>query len=256
MKQSLREFVLNLGMDDVGFAAVSTYHSPRSKQISEIFPEAKTMIIMVFREMSHCESLSPNIAMSGRQDSMEFCRHCTFELSRFVEKKLKGRAMGIPVSYPMDMDPTVKNGPVADISLRHAAVAAGLGAFARNNLVIHPRLGSRILFCGVLTDLEIPADPIYTEDICTDCNICVDSCPAGALDQEGFTDVNKCLRVSQPYGLGRTIAFWRKFSGSPPEEQSKMFFSRDFWQTYQTQGMISHYFCYKCFSVCPFASGE
>lgn len=255
MKESLREFILNLGMDDVGFAAVSDYNSPRSLPLKEIFPEAKTIIVMVLREMSHCDSLSPNIAMGGRIDTMEFFRHCNFELARFVEKKLKGRAMGIPVSYPMDMNPAVKQGPVADVSLRHAAVAAGLGTFARNNLVIHPRLGSRILFSGVLTDLEITPDPPCTEEVCTQCNICVDICPAGALDQEGFTDHNKCLRVSQPYGLGRTIAFWRKFVGSPPEEQNKMFFSRDFWQTYQSQFLGSHYFCYKCFSDCPFVDG-
>ena len=56
MKESIRKHALRLAIDDVGFAAVSDYNSPRTKKIEEIFPGAKSMIIMAMREMSHCES--------------------------------------------------------------------------------------------------------------------------------------------------------------------------------------------------------
>ncbi len=251
MKNKIREFALGLGIDDIGFAGIQDYKSPRSPQIGEIFPDAKTIIIMANREMSHCESPNMQIAMNGRLDIMEFARHCNFELAHYLEKKCGARAMSIPLSYPLEMNPATTGGMVGDISLRHAAVAAGLGSFGRHNLVIHPRLGSQVVFCGVLTDLELSSDPPCTEDLCTKCNLCVKSCPAGALDKEGHTEVMKCIRKSQPYGLGKIISFWNKFVDSPAAEQKKMFFTQDFWQMYQAQFIGFQYFCYKCFSVCP-----
>jgi len=223
MKESIRKHALRLAIDDVGFAAVSDYNSPRTKKIEEIFPGAKSMIIMAMREMSHCESPNPQIAMNGRLDIMEFARHCTFSLARYVETKCSGRAMSMPLSYPLEMDPAGGMGVVADVSFRHAAVAAGLGSFGRNNLVVHPRLGSRILFCGIITDLAIESDPPCEENPCTNCNLCVKSCPAEALEKEGYTDVFKCLKKSQPYGLAKSIGFWNKFIKNTPEEQAKCF---------------------------------
>jgi hypothetical protein len=47
----------------------------------------------------------------------------------------------------------------------------------------------------------------------------VENCPAGALDEEGKTDEFKCLKHSQPYGLGRNIRFWMKFIDSSPRSR-------------------------------------
>ena len=133
MKEIIREFAMGLGVDDVGFAAIADYNSPRSPRIETLFPEAKSFVVMVVKEMSHTESPNPQIAMSGRLDIMEFGRGINYRLARFLEKECGARAMSIPLSYPMNLDPTT-GGVLADVSLRHAAVAAGLGAFGRHNL--------------------------------------------------------------------------------------------------------------------------
>jgi epoxyqueuosine reductase QueG len=44
---------------------------------------------------------------------------------------------------------------VGEVSLRHAAISAGLGAFGQHNLVAHPKFGTRVIFAAVLTKLEI-----------------------------------------------------------------------------------------------------
>lgn len=256
MKETIRNFVIELGVDDVGFAAVSAYSSPRSPKIQDIFPDARTIIVMAVREMSHCESSNPRIAMSGRLDLMEFGRHCNFKLTRFLEKKYSSKAMGVPISYPLEMNPDTTKGTVADVSLRHAAIAAGLGYFGRNNLVLHPRFGSRVIFFAVLSNLDITPDKPFVNDICTHCNLCVEACPSNALNQEGLTDINKCLKVSQPYGLGKAIAFWSKYGSSNPEEQKKMLFSRDFWEMYHAQSMGFQYYCFNCYSVCPLGNSN
>lgn len=250
MKEKIREFVLGMGVEDVGFTSVADYHSPRSPQVETIFPAAQSMVVMAYRELSSCESPNPQIAMNGRLDVMEFSRSCNYKLARFLEREFNAKAMTIAASYPLEMSLKTM-GAIGDVSLRHAAVSAGLGSFGRHNIVIHPKMGTRVVFTAVLTSLAIPTDPPVLENPCTQCNLCVENCPAGALNEEGKTDVSKCLKNSQPYGIGANIRFWNKFIDSTPEEQKQMFKDVNFWRMYQAGIIGFQYFCFNCFKSCP-----
>jgi epoxyqueuosine reductase len=250
MKEVIRQFALGLGVDDVGFAAVSDYNSPRSPKIETICPGAQTIIVLAFKELSSCESPNMQVAMNGRLDVMEFSRSCNYKLARFLEKEYGAKAMTVGVSYPLDMSLETQ-GSIGDVSLRHAAVAAGLGSFGRHNLIIHPLYGSRVIFTAVLCNLDLASDPKCKEDLCTNCGLCVGECPVGALDQEGKTDVSKCLKNSQPYGLGATIQFWSRFTGSSLAEQKSMLKGERFWRMYQAGFIGFQYYCFKCFASCP-----
>ena len=81
------------------------------------------------------------------------------------------------------------------------------------------------------------------------------NCPSGALDQEGKTDVFKCLKNSQPYGLGANIRFWAKFAEASPDERKAMARDPEYWRLYQA-GFIGHqYFCFNCQASCPVGLG-
>jgi epoxyqueuosine reductase QueG len=188
--------------------------------------------------------------MNGRMDLMEFTRSCNYKLTRFLEKEFHVQAMSVPVSYPLDINDKT-NGLIGEVSLRHAALAAGLGLFGRHNLIMHPRMGTRVIYTAVLNELDLPSDPQVTEDPCIYCDICVESCPVGALDEEGKTHVMKCLRNSQPYGMGGAMGFWKKFAASSPEEQKNMALSPDFMRLYQAQIIGFQYTCFKCYTSCP-----
>ena len=250
VKERAGEFVRSLGVEDFGIATASDYRSPRSPELSSIFPGVKSLVVLAYKELSSCDSENMQIAMNGRLDLMEFSRSCNYKLARFLERELKARAMTVPVSYPLPMSRETL-GAVADVSARHAAVAAGLGNFGRHNLVIHPEMGTRVIFTVVMTDLEIPSDPPIPERLCNDCGDCVESCPGGALDEEGRTDVLKCLRHNQPYGIGANIRFWSKFAESAVEEQQKMLADDFYWKLYQAGSIGFQYFCFNCLKVCP-----
>lgn len=250
-KTRIKKFALDLGVEDVGFGAVADYQSPLSPKVDTIFPAAKSMVVLALKELSNAESQNPRIAMGGRIDSMEFARSCAYRVSRFIEKEFEAKAMSTPLSYPLDMKPEKRFGLIAEFSQRHAAVAAGLGNFGRSNLVIHPRLGPQVVFITILTDMELPPDPLITKDLCLHCNICVENCPGGALDEEGKTDEIKCMKQSQPYGMGRNIRFWLKFIDSRPEEQKKMMLSPEYMNLYQAAFIGFDYHCYQCYISCP-----
>jgi ferredoxin len=251
LKEKIKSYALSLGVDDVGFGVAADYKSKLSPGLETIFPKAKSLVVMAFKELSNCESDNKRIAMGGRLDIMEFMKSCNYKLARFMERDCRIKAMSTPLSYPLNMAPEARFGLVADFSQRHAAIAAGLGNWGRNNLVIHPRIGSRVLFTTVLCDVELPPDPPCTEDLCTGCNICVDQCPGKALDEEGKTNEMKCMKFSQPFGIGGNMKFWSKFYAAAPDEQKKMLTSEAFMNLYQSQMIGFQYFCFNCFMLCP-----
>ena len=250
MKERIRDYVLNLGIEDVGFAAAHDYQSAYSPPLESLFPGAKSMVVMVFKELSACESPSPQLAMNARLDLMETSRSANYRVGRFIEREFNSPVMTAPISYPMDFSGK-KNPGAAEVSLRHAAIAAGLGTFGRHNLVIHPRFGTRVIFTAILTKLPLASDPPVKTNPCTGCGICVKGCPGGALDEPGRTNMRKCLTNSQPYGLMTNIAFWARFGEASPEEQKTMLQSPEYMGLYQAAFIGFQYMCFRCYSQCP-----
>ncbi len=254
MKERIRSYARTLGVDDVGFATADDYRSPRSPALEELLSGARSLVVLAYRELSTCDSENPQIAMNGRLDVMEFSRSCNYRLARFLEAECGGRAITVPVSYPLEMSEETK-GAVGDVSLRHAAVAAGLGAFGRHNLVIHPELGTRAIFSAVVTDLDLPSDAAVTEDLCVHCDACVAACPGKALDEEGRTEVMRCIRNSQPHGIGGAIRFWSEYGAASLDERKALLRDPRYWKLYQAGFIGFQYFCFRCLAVCPVGRG-
>lgn len=248
VKTAIREYILGLGVDDVGFARVTDYHSPKSYPIEHLLTGAKTIISLVFQELG-VDSPSSTIAMNSRLDMNCFQRSCSYQISRYLKREYQANAVDMPYSSPMEQ--YKDRLALADFSQRHAAVAAGLGTLGRHNLVIHPRFGTRIGLVAIITDLVIEPDATIEQDLCIHCDLCVKNCPGAALDAPGKTDVGKCIRHSQPYGLRADIGFWQQFAASPPEEQKQMFIDEKYWRMKQAHSIGMQYYCFNCMRSCP-----
>lgn len=250
MKEDIIKYSLSLGVDDIGFASVENYNSPDSIPITELFPEAKTIIVLAFQQIDNCESAYDQFASIGIKMLSEFSHTVTYKLASFIKKEFKAHAMVVPYAAPITMSKNTHM-PSGFVSLRHSAYAAGLGTFGRHNLIIHPDMGSKVIFTAILTDIEVPCDTPIKENLCTNCDICVKKCPVQSLNHENRTDVMKCLSNSQPYGFGGNKQFWMKFIDSTPEEQKKMLESDIYRKIYQAQALGSQYVCFNCTKNCP-----
>ena len=250
MKDEISKYAESLGVEDIGFAAVENYKSPNSIDIHELFPKVKTIIVLVFQQVDNCESENEQFASIGIKLLSEFSHSTTYKLSTFIKKEFNGHVMIVPSAAPINFNKDTFL-PTGYVSLRHAAYAAGLGVFGRHNIIIHPKMGSKVMFTAILTDLKIEADKPLTDDICNNCGICVKNCPVNALDEENQTDVMKCLSNSQPYGFGGNKQFWIKFSKSTPDNQEKMLSGDYYSKIYQAQALGSQYVCFNCTKNCP-----
>lgn len=80
------------------------------------------------------------------------------------------------------------------ISDKHWAARAGLGWIGRHTLLVTPQWGSWVNLGELVTTMECDQYDTPLPPRCTDCNLCVDACPNGAIAPEGapMIDVRRC----------------------------------------------------------------
>lgn len=253
MKNDIENIALEMGADDIGFSSPENYISPNTPVIEEVYPGIKTIIVLAFQQLDNSESEITQIASLGRKILIEFSDSATYKVARYIKQKYKAKVIPVPFETPVNKDPET-NIIAADISLRHAARGAGLGNFGRHNIIVHPMMGSKVIFTAILTDLEIQPDTPLKEELCLECigcDICVKECPVHALDEENKTDVMKCIFNMMPYGMMGTVQFLTKFIESTPEEQKQMMVSEEFKKLYDALTLQNHYICFNCIKNCP-----
>jgi epoxyqueuosine reductase QueG len=119
-----------------------------------------------------------------------------FKLSRYLESQ-GFRAIPIPAAYPR-----INKLMSGVFSHRHAAVQAGLGEIALNNLLTTPQFGSRIRLVTIITEAPLQGDPPFEGTLCQTmmprCELaCVKKCPVHAISEDGMVDKAKCLHYQE-----------------------------------------------------------
>jgi epoxyqueuosine reductase QueG len=86
------------------------------------------------------------------------------------------------------------------LSIRHAAVSAGLGEFGYLGIVLTPDFGPRNRFGVILTTLELQPDPLYDGPaLCDKCGICARVCPTGAIAEPGTGETSRATVGEKEY---------------------------------------------------------
>ena len=90
------------------------------------------------------------------------------------------------------------------VSAKHCAVAAGLGVIGKNTMLINEEYGNMLWLVAVLTELDLPSDPLVEKDYCGDCTLCTDICPVGITghvgEDGGYTLSDQFACLDYAYG--------------------------------------------------------
>jgi epoxyqueuosine reductase len=77
------------------------------------------------------------------------------------------------------------------------AVRTGLGRYGRNNICYVDGMGTFLALYAFVTDYEFENDgwtDVKMMDACSDCRVCRENCPTGAIPDDGFVlDAGKCI---------------------------------------------------------------
>ena len=105
-----------------------------------------------------------------------------------------------PMEMPRKLD---LRGYVSQIDL---AARSGLGWIGKNGLLISPEHGTRVGIGTVLTDAAIEHDVPLDQGCPEDCVLCVEKCPAAAIDGSGKVDRVKCTQTQALAPLSMMMA--------------------------------------------------
>ena len=274
-KELIREHVLGVGMDLCGFASIDRFaESPAGRHPTDILPGCKSVIVIGIGLLDGVVQANFRTFEDGRKDlkglygtygysmlpNFELTYAC-YSTAKFIERKFK------EVATPLSTGPQT-NG--AQISIRHCAVAAGLGEFGWLSIVLTPEFGPRNRFGVILTTMEIEPDPMYDGPKLCDpakCHICTDVCPTKAIGVYGSEDCHSCTLGDKTYTYAKvnmprcqlpTQGMRKEYGGREDYCETNDPTSKDIEEARKKMPLtdmgLQHtetWYCGKCLSYCP-----
>lgn len=186
LKNEVKEKGSEEGMDLIGFTDLSRLkNAPKRFHATDYLPKAQSVIVVGchFPEGSvenWNKSPSSYQYYGYALTNKELGKAC-YHISKLIEKNGFRCFPIVPTGHSKDWDHKAQMG---EFSHRHAAVAAGLGEFGYNRLVITPEYGNRVRFCSIITEAPFSPDPMYEgPSLCDRCKQCIQACPGNCLDE-------------------------------------------------------------------------
>lgn len=198
MESRIKEFALASGADLCGVAGVERFaDAPQGFHPRDIYTDCQSVVVLAKALPKGLAFVSPRIVYNHAGD-INFAEldRIVFHTAMEIER-MGGIAVPLPSDGPYeywDSDTLTGKGL---LSMRHAAVRAGLGSLGKNTLLINQHYGNMLSIGAVLTNLRLRSDAL-SEALCiTGCRLCLDACPVHALD--GST-ANQQLCRTNTYG--------------------------------------------------------
>lgn len=245
MKDGIFE-LLKGKVDAIGFAPVDRFDgAPEQHHPSRICKDARTVIVLgkaLPRSILHSPDYSLHLLHRAYHTVYEYLNQLSLMLSAWLEARGGHFSVQIPSVFPL----VIRNNEAWGLlSLKQAAVKAGLGVFGKNELVHNNKYGALLRFGAVVTSVDLPADPVVNDDPCqSECTACIDSCPTKALSENEAILKSNCGEYAYQHAVWRNA--WLHASQS---ETGKNLFDLELLNN--TGGYNYWISCWECFKVCP-----
>ena len=194
LREAIRERIKN-AVSALGFAPVERFaDAPEMHHPGALCKRAQTVIVFgitVPRGVLTSPGYGLHTLHRAYHTIYKNLDALAIDLCNFIEAQGHNRAVPVPSYAPMvfhDLEPW------GLLSLKHAAVRAGLGAFGRSGQVYHPEYGALLRLAAVVTDAALAGDPMIETDPCPPkCEACAKVCPAKAFGEGGRFGKMVCL---------------------------------------------------------------
>lgn len=222
-EDQVRHMVREAGADLCGIAAIERFADfPSGFRPEDIYAGCRSVVVLAKRLPRGLARVSPQIVYNHTNSlSIQEVDRISYVASLALEH-LGCTAIPLPADSPYEYWEAERLRGRGILSMRHTAVAAGLGCLGKSTLLLNKTYGNFLTLGAILTDLELISDPL-AEPLCPpNCRRCLDSCPTGALDGKtvnqqlcrphtyttnargyGVVNCNNC-RMTCPRAFGQT----------------------------------------------------
>jgi ferredoxin len=193
LKKFARDVV---GVDNIGIANIERFDSaPPYMHPKAIMPECKSVIVFTRRILRGClrgieeGTHWPSYQVFAYAGLTKLIHQANYRIGRFIEDHGFDAVPAPPAATLKEAGP---RGPVPEggkyprninISVRIAAVLAGLGEMGWSKVFLSEDYGPRQRIGVILTDAELEAYEIKIGHICDRCKLCARDCPGDAIDK-------------------------------------------------------------------------
>ncbi len=115
-------------------------------------------------------------------------------------------------AFRQHMKVYVDTGPIMEKEL---ARMSGIGWIGKNSMLINRKIGSFTFLGEAFLDTRVDIPMEVQNDLCGNCNLCIEACPVNAIDQNRMVDARKCLSYHNiesrdviPFEIGRKMENW------------------------------------------------
>lgn len=182
------------GADLCGIASADRFGvAPTGYRPADVLPGCQSVVVMAKRFLASTLDSTSTIPYTVIRNYLgaEMDR-LSIQLAYHLES-LGARAVPTGAIGPTRWDKETRKS-LGLISLKHAAVQAGLGRMGKNTLLINDSHGNMIWLGGVLSTHELEPDPLVEYETCPEkCRLCLQACPVQAMDGVSI-DQAKCWK--------------------------------------------------------------
>ena len=274
MKDSLKDRAVELArasdVDLIGFAPVERFeNAPAGRRPTDLLDGAKTVISLGIgipegvrganrKAFGGLRSAIFIYMIHGYNVLNTLLNQAAFRMAKYLEKH---GHVGLPIPASPPADYQRLHGVFSN---RHAAVAAGLGTFGWQSILLTPEFGPRLRVVSVITTAEIAEDPLIEEELCLGeaCMICAQVCPVKAIPKQSgvalhighreyrYANIDKWRCRTAEQGLTRSTHGMTDFDGigdANAEIYLEQVRQESPWQKMERQGS----YCGRCIIECP-----
>ena len=184
-EEQIKRIILDKGADLCGIANIDRFvDTPVGFHPSDIYKECKSVIVFAKRLPKGLAYVNPRIVYNHAGNSIKDAVDTITCESAISIEQLGCIAVPLPCDGPYEYWEKDNQTGKGLISMRHAAVMAGLGSLGKNTLLINKLYGNFLTLGAILTDLDLQSD-FLSEELCVEnCRLCLDNCPSKALDSK------------------------------------------------------------------------
>lgn len=199
----MKEKVYRLGGNLCGIASVERFgDAPAGFHPKDIWKDCRSIVVYALRFPTGVLAAdSPSPYTFIRNKMVMKTDEVTFNLVAELEK-IGIDAVPIPSSEPYDYWDAGRRHGQGILSLKHAAVRAGLGSMGRNTLLITPEFGNMVWLGATLVAEDLTPDALpLTEGCISGCSLCLTKCPVQALNGTSIIQ-ERCREFAYKYTEG------------------------------------------------------
>lgn len=184
MEEEIKEMILSKGADVCGIANIDRFDTaPEGFSPKDIYADCKSVIVFGIALPKGLTQVEARLIYGHYNYFLcpEVDRVAIYG-AKNLEEEYQAIAVPMPSDSPYEYWEKETMTGRGLISMKHAAVCAGIGEIGKSTLLINPKYGNMLVLGAILTNLDLKSDELCTGVCIRGCHKCMDACPAHAIE--------------------------------------------------------------------------